>query len=307
MIRKPLKAPSKPLSDADLAHIIKTHGQVVMSPKLDGFRCLIQEAMPKTSSLKMFPNLYVNDQLSSEIYEGFDGELVVGAYDDPMAFNNSTGPLRREAGKPDFTFWVFDDFMTPEFPYEDRLAILQERVNNIDSPHIKVLEYRIITCLEEAMEYDAECVGRGFEGSMARLLDKPYKHGRATFNEAIIFKRKTFIDIDCRILGMVEGTTNMNEAKIDEMGHQKRSSHKENKVPNGTLGAFILQHPNWETPFQCGGWDGGTDELRQEAWDNKDELIGTWCTIKYQPHGSIDGPRLPIFLRFRPDFDITED
>ena len=304
MIRKPLKAPSVPISDADLEHVIKTSGQVIMSPKLDGFRCLIQDSTPKTSSLKMFPNLYVNDQLSNEWYNGFDGELVVGAYDDPKAFHNSTGALRRQSGEPDFTFWVFDDFTTPEFPYEDRLAILQERLNNIDSNRIKMLWYEVITCMADAEAFEKKCIDMGFEGTMVRLFGKPYKHGRATPNEQIILKRKTFVDIDCRIIGMEEGTENLNEKTINELGNSTRSSHKENKVPNGTLGAFILMHSNWNKPFNCGGWLGGTEQLRQEAWDNRDKLIGTWCKIKYQPHGSIDAPRLPIFLDFRPDFDL---
>ncbi len=306
MIKRPMKAPSDSIQDEQLAQIIDTYGFVIASPKLDGFRCVVDDG-PKTSSLKQFPNRYVNIMLSYAKYEGFDGELVVGAYDDPAAFNNSTGPLRRIEGDPAFTFYVFDDFTNPELGYELRLKGLHDRVAALGQNHpIKLLEFKVLKSVDAALQYEADCLEAGFEGIMLRVPGSIYKHGRASLKQEIIYKRKAFVDIDCKIIGFVEGSHNMNEATTSEMGLTKRASNKENLVPNGTLGAFILEHSNWESSFHCGGWKGGTAPMRQEVWDNQGKYLNTCGTMKYQPHGSIDKPRLPIFLRFRPEFDTEK-
>lgn len=315
IIRKPQKAPTNPVPDIVLRQQMAKFGPVVGSPKLDGFRCLIQHG-PKTSSLKLFPNKFLNKELTNPLYEGLDGELVIGNPTDPDVFNRTTGALRRIEGEPDFSYYVFDDFNYPGLFYLERCEHLCTRLGidayNPTSGRIILLEAEWLSTFEEVIEYESRCVELGYEGAMVRFPKKSYKFGRTTELEAIIHKRKSFVDAEAVIVGVEEEMLNTNEKFKDAMGHSKRSSHKENKIPKGTLGAFILKSDLWDETFNCGNMKGVTNEMRKNMWDNRDELIGKTVTFKYQPHGTIEKPRLPTLkgkesvelLRFREGFDL---
>ena len=115
-MKRPLKAPNKSITDEELKLLPYP---VFGSPKIDGFRCLIDE-IPKTSSMKPQPNPFVMKELSKPELCGLDGELAIGDPSDPNAFNISTGPLRRHYGEPDFHFYVFDQCLTGSDNYFDR-------------------------------------------------------------------------------------------------------------------------------------------------------------------------------------------
>ena len=99
---------------------------------------------------------------------------------------------------------------------------------------------------------------------------------------------------------------NTNKKTINSLGLSSRSSHKENLIGKDTLGKFILKCSKWKEPFGCGTGKGLTDKLRKEIWRNKNKYEGMVVTFKYQKYGSIDAPRMPIFLRFRPEWDIAD-
>ena len=317
MIKKPQKAPTAPVIDSVLRQQMLMYGSVICSPKIDGFRCQIQEGVPKTSSLKPFPNKFLNSELSKPLYEGLDGELVVGAPNDPDIFNKTTGPLRRIEGSPDFTYYVFDDFNFPGLFYLERCEHLCDRLGidgeNPVNGRVVLLESVLLETFEEVIAYEEDCVGRGYEGCMVRFPKKSYKFGRCTEKEAIIHKRKSFIDAEAVILECIEENKNTNLKTKNEMGHSVRSSHKENKEGKDTLGAFMLKSDLWPEPFNCGNMKGVTNEMRKSLWEARAELVGLTVTFKFQPHGVVDKPRLPTLkgkasvqlMRFRPKFDCN--
>ena len=298
MIKRPMKAPGEPITDEQLQQI---KYPVYGSAKLDGFRATVWDKV-YTSSMKLLPNLYVQNCLSNGDYNGLDGELIVGRYNDPNAFNNTTGPLRRRDGEPDFTFYVFDDFTHPTFTYATRWLM----ANDFSLPRVVILEQRKLNSPQEVIDFEIECLTRGFEGAMIRSPDAPYKEGRATFREQYIFKRKPTEDAEGIVIDFEEQMENCNEATTNEMGLTRRASNKENLKPKGTLGKFILKSDKWSETFGCGTGKGLTNELRQEIWNNKWKYLGKVVTFKYQPYGSIDKPRLPIYKGFRAPEDITK-
>jgi len=98
---------------------------------------------------------------------------------------------------------------------------------------------------------------------------------------------------------------NKNEKKTNELGLSKRSSSKENKVPAGTLGKFLVKDITTGVEFKVGTGDGLTLELRQEVWDNQEKYMGELIKYKFQKHGTKDKPRSPVWLGFRPTEDMS--
>ena len=150
MIKRPMKAPGEPITDEQLEQI---KYPVYGSAKLDGFRAMVWDKV-YTSSMKLLPNLYVQRSLSNGDYNGLDGELIVGSYNDPNTFNNTTGPLRRRDGEPDFTFYVFDDFTYPTFTYATRWLI----ANDFSLPRVVILEQRKLNSPQEVIVFEIECL-----------------------------------------------------------------------------------------------------------------------------------------------------
>jgi DNA ligase 1 len=291
MLKRPLKAPNTSVEDEELNQLPYP---LLGSPKIDGFRCLIDE-IPKTSSMKPMPNPYVMEILSRREFNGLDGELVIGKPNSPDTFNNSTGELRRQYGEPDFTFYIFDSFLKPNEPYLTRWFSVEK--SQYFHPRISVLPQTVLHSPEEVVAFTNQCIEDNFEGAMLRTLSGKYKQGRATFKEMNIFKRKPLADTEATIIGFVEQMTNLNPQVEDELGLMKRASNQDGKVGAGTLGSFILKSPLWADVFNCGGGTLSHAE-RQVIWNNRKEVLGKKVTFKYQQYGSINAPRQPIFRRF---------
>ena len=298
-IKRPMKAPTDVITNEELEQLSYP---LVGSPKLDGFRCTVTD-QPYTSSMKPFQNAFVRQELSSSIYAGLDGEIVVGDPKSSDAFHNTSGPIRRFNGEPDFKFYVFDNFSNLTIPYQDRwLFCLPQNYGRII-----VLEQRYLNSPEEVLAYEQEMLDTGFEGAMIRSLTGRYKEGRCTFNEKNIFKRKPFVETEAVIVSLEEQMTNYNEAVIDERGLTKRSHCKENMFPANTLGKFVLMSPLWQKPFSAAAGKGFTAEIKQIIWNHSVRYVGEVVTIKYQKHGSRDAPRLPSVIKLRPRWDMTND
>jgi len=296
MIKKPIKAPSEPITNDQLDMLSYP---VVGSPKLDGFRCVV-DGEPKTSSMKPWPNIFVREELSKPMYHGFDGELLVGDPNDPDAFHNTSGPLRQINGKPNFHFYVFDNWEGGSYSYKDRwLDQLPE-----NKGRIIVLKQELLHSPQEIIEFEEHMLNIGYEGAMIRSLNGLYKQGRCSFRDLNIFKRKPFVEYDAVITGYREGMRNTNESHVDEMGRNVRSSHVANKIPKGTLGSFELKADLWSNKFTAAMGEGYDDGMKQEIWNNIDSYIGQIATIKYQKYGSRDAPRIPSIIKIRPTWDL---
>ena len=65
-----------------LAHTIEDTSAVkfpcIVSPKLDGIRCIIIDGVAMSRSLKPIRNEYVQKCIGNREYNGLDGELIVG-------------------------------------------------------------------------------------------------------------------------------------------------------------------------------------------------------------------------------------
>lgn len=282
------KAPSQSITNEELKQLVYP---VYGSVKMDGYRCVIDE-VPLTSSLKPFPNEFVRATLSDPIFDGLDAEIVVGSLTDPNVFHNSSGPLRRSSGEPDFKLYAFDSWKDGGRTYYDRW--ITKRLPS--HPRLVIVEQRLLSCADEVTRYERECLAEGHEGIMLRSGYSAYKEGRCTFNEMNIFKRKPTETVEAIIIGFEESMMNLNEKVINERGLSERSRHKENKRAKGTLGAFILKSEEWPDEFRSRAGEGFNDAKKQKIWDDRENLLGEKVLVKFQRYGSLNGPRQPSVI-----------
>ena len=297
---------TKPMLAASAKDLSALSYPLIASPKLDGIRCLKVDGKVVSRSFKPIRNDYIRSILEKVLPEGADGEIMAG-----QNFQQVASSVMSKDGEPDFNFWMFD--LAPEgaasAPYNERIeATLEWKRNNDPDNHIIVVPTVTLLDSGELECYEADCLKGGHEGVMVRSPASPYKCGRATAREGYLLKVKRFADSEAEITGFVEQMLNTNEAKKDAFGRTTRSASKEGKIGKGTLGKFIVEEAGkapWTEPFRVGTGEGLTHALRKEIWDNQDAYLGKLIKYKYQPHGVKDAPRIPIFLGFRDEDDLS--
>ena len=273
-------------------------GPMEASPKLDGIRCMIQNGIALSRSLKPIPNKHVQSELGRKEFNGLDGELIVGAPTDSDVYRNTTSHVMSHDKEFKFTFWIFDSFLKKE-TYKNRRK--QINLNSFNTFTLKILNSQIIYTMEELREYEMDCLSIGYEGVILRDPNAMYKHGRSTAKEGGLIKVKRFSDSEATVLDVEEQMKNNNEKKVNELGRGQRSSHKANKSPKGTLGALVVKDVHSGVQFNIG--TGFTDNIRDQLWFHKKDIIGTTVKYKYFDIGVKEAPRHPVYLGIR----IPED
>lgn len=270
---------------------------IYATPKMDGIRALMIDGKLLSRSFKSIPNNYIRTLCEDKLVDGLDGELLT------EQFNLTAGDVMRESGEPNFYYHVFDyvkDSLTK--PYLDRIEDLKKLPLPIFC--IKVIPIKINNA-DELMEYEEKCIQDGFEGVCIRLGSSKYKEGRGTLKACDLVKIKRFEDAEAKIIGFGEQMKNENKAEKDNFGRTKRSSAKDGMVGKATLGTLEVEIINGEfkgVVFSLG--TGFNDKLREEIWNNKDKYINKIVTFKYQPIGSVNAPRIPVFKSFRDKMDM---
>ena len=261
---------------------------VLASAKLDGVRAIVRGGVVLSRALKPIPNKNVQKRFKH--LEHFDGELIVGASNDPDVLRATTSGVMRVDGDPEVSFHVFDHIAAVDEPYLSRVERLWQ-----SSDDVWIVDQTSIQTAERLAEYEQTVLKQGFEGVMLRRPDAPYKFGRSTAREGYLLKIKRFHDAEFEIVGFEEEMFNANEATTSELGRTKRSSHKANKIPKGRLGALVLKYG--DTTFNCG--TGFNDAERERIWAERESYLGKLAKIKYFAHGIKDVPKLPSFLGIR--------
>lgn len=290
---------TKPMLAVALEDVTQLQFPVLVTPKLDGIRCLKIDGKAVSRTLKPIPNHFIRTWIEANCPDGFDGEIMSLGRD----FNGVQSIVMTEEGEPDFHYWVFDYVKDGlDKPYKDRIEDLRQWMGlNTNHTRLVFLLPTSIPDVEQLLYFEKETLLNRYEGVMIRSLNGPYKCGRSTLKEGSLLKLKRFKDAEACIYGVVERLHNANEAFKDELGHTKRSSHKANKVPTGTLGAFMVATADG-TLFEIGtGFD---DAQRLEYWENRASLNGLYVKYKYQELSKDGVPRFPVFLGFRHKEDL---
>ena len=250
--------------------------------------------------MKPIKNIHTRSLLErhGELLRDVDGELMVGDL-----FNSTTSGINTILGTPDFKYHIFD--RVSDDPFHVRFKSL----GSLELPSFcAIVEHTVIRTQEALEGFYEKMLLQGFEGVMLRDPHGRYKCGRSTEKEGILFKLKPFEDSEARIIGFEELMHNENEQTVNELGYSHRSTKQEGKVPGDTLGKFLVigtQEEHFqEVEFKIGTGKGLTKPLRQQIWNNREAYLGKLVKFKYQKIGSIDKPRIPIFLGFRDESDL---
>jgi DNA ligase-1 len=286
--------------NADLSKIVFPK---LASPKIDGIRTLAMSGIARSRTMKPLPNRFIAEYFATHAtaLEGLDGELVVGPVNAPNVYTTSTSGIMTAAWQPDFTYFVFDCWNQPG-RFADRIKHATRLDRSLARVHL--LDFVEVHNLDQLVRYEEAALANGFEGVMLRDPNSPYKQGRSTLNEGYLLKVKRFSDAEAVIIGFEEEMNNGNQARIDELGRTKRSSHKANLTAKGTLGALVVRGLTAfdNVVFNIGsGFDAAT---RASFWNNRDELLGRIVAYTYFNVGVKDLPRMPVYKGLRSPIDL---
>lgn len=286
--------------------------------KIDGVRAMNLDGNLVARTLKPHNNKYITNKYSQEQYKGLDGEMYLtelGPMHSDLCRETSSA-LRREHGEPDITWFVFD-YVTEEtinLPYEDRLFILENKVDSLCDPNIRVVPSVIIQSMSEFEELDSHALELGYEGSMLKSIKARYKEGRSD-KHMQSWRIKRFIEEECLVTAIEEGNSNQNEAKVNALGHTERSTHQENMHPNGQVGKIhgILLKDMKDPVTGKVLIDKGTSIIvgpgemtiseRKYFWNNQSEIIDKVVKFRCFPKGIKDLPRFGVYVCIREDFE----
>jgi DNA ligase 1 len=279
----------RPLLSATLEDPLRLTWPVLVSPKLDGLRCIIRDGVALSRNLKPFRNKFVQDQLAG-LPTGLDGELIVGAPNRGNVLGRTQSGIMSSEGEPDFTFHVFDNFDQPDRAFKARhwslYDVKHERVSVV--PHLQVNE------LQQFIEHEQMIVDLGYEGVMIRGIYGHYKFGRSTHNDQILWKFKRFSDGEALVTGLEEGVHNHNPQTVDALGRSKRSNHQDGMVGSGRVGTILATNVTTGQQLRVSPGE-MTQEDRVHYWNNPQELVGKMITIKWFEYGILDQPRFCTF------------
>lgn len=292
-----------------------------ISPKIDGVRGANFDGTMRGRSLKTHRNTFTTDKFSNPAYQGLDGELVVAGLTDPELCRKTSSALSTIEGHPSIGWCVFD-YITPatvKLPYSERYELLKQFLNTIaHTPRMWLYLVPIVVVNNEAelLAQEEIWIEQGYEGVIIRDPSKPYKHGRSTVKEGGLLRIKRFIEEEALITGITEGETNLNEPQINERGLQYRTSHKENKVPNGMLGNMqgvllkdiedpvtkqVILRKGETVTISPGNM---TEADKIYYFQNPSKIVNHTIKFKFFPKGIKDKPRFPNYVCHRDPVDM---
>lgn len=263
-----------------------------LTQRLNGARATLYEGQLLARSGMPYKGLeHITDALSWLRVAGFvaDGELTLkdkGDLSDNEAFRVSTGILNSDnVNKTVICYTIFDmipvkdfDALKPQVTYRYRRDILNqfaERIADTDGA-VKVLPVLYHGTDQSKIEELLEQMVREDKEGLMINTDAPYRRTR----HKGILKVKRFYTMDLPIIRCEEGTGRL----------------------SGTLGAFVLKYK--ENEVKVGS--GFTDEQREQFWNNRDDMEGLLCEVKYkeisQDKGTgLESLQFPVFVGIRTD------
>jgi DNA ligase-1 len=324
---KPMLAAKPDPAELDAA-IAALKYPVLASPKLDGIRAMVQGGRLLSRSLKPIPNLALQKLWGKKELEGLDGEIIAGSPFGEGVFDRTRRVvMARAASAEDAVYHVFDSF-TETTPFDDRYFYdVCNRLKRVGGERLRTVpvEQVLIKNQKALLAYEQKYLQKGYEGICVRDPSGAYKQGRSTLKEGGLVAIKRFVDAEAVVLFAYEQQENTNEKTMDALGHSKRSAHKAGKMGKDTLGGFTVTMTMVQEPcaistrkivlqnllkdpralkFNIGTGVGLTDAVRKELWAKRKSLPGKIVKFRYQKIGTMEAPRLPIWLGFRDGRDI---
>lgn len=270
----------------------------LVSFKVDGYRCQLKDGRAYARSGKLHPCKAVQEW-AKQFNLPLDGELVVPGQD----FNKAGGLLRRADYTGPFEFLIFD-LVQDGLKAQERYQLLQHSQASWPS-NCKLLTQWWVEDKEALLKLENQALQMGFEGLVLREPGALYKHGRGTLKDQIMLKLKRFRTAEARVLGVEPRKFNSNPAQRTPLGYTERSTEASGLLETNVLGKLHcigLNGPFAGAKFSIGNFDGLTDQDKIQLL--AEPPINKILTYKYFPEGVLDRPRHPVFLGWRPEWDL---
>jgi DNA ligase-1 len=294
-------------------------------PKIDGVRALNMTGTLTGRSQKKHKNTAVTARFSKVEYIGLDGEMAAERETHPDLCRITSSVMGTIDGSSQ-VMWHLFDYITSEtinLPYRQRYAMLYEQVAYLRArghTRLKVLPYVVCNTLAELEAVHQNNMEAGYEGTCFYGPDVMHKEGKSSPTHNGVLRIKDFIDGEARVLSIAEGDTNNNEAQTNELGRTFRTSHKDNKTPNGLLGSMECEqladlfdlHDAKKLLmakgqiFTCSPGK-MTEDQKREFLASPEQIVGKTIKFKFFPKGIKDKPRFPNFDSIRSAEDMGGD
>lgn len=243
--------------------------RVFVQPKLDGLRCINEDGKLMSRNGKPYvacPHLTQNDTI-------LDGELYTHEYKDD--FNKIVSLCKKQKPTPEelqesknkVQFWAYD-FPGEEGVFSKRYQSLKAWIKKQDNKSIMLVPTYEIFSEDDLIEWHANFLEMGYEGTIVRLDTENYENKRSKS----LLKYKDFQDDEFTIVGFEEG--------------------KGGRA--GTIGKFIVRITDNIT---CESNVKGNFDFLKDVWKNRDSYIGTKATIKYFGYTPAGKLRFPYVIK----------
>lgn len=249
----------------------------ISQPKLDGVRCLVSKYHMQTRNGKKFVSCpHVQKELE-HFFEQYpdavlDGELY--NHDLKNDFEKIVSLVRKTKPKDEdivetskYVQYHVYDIITPEPDlYSKRYEIIANELSGMES--VKVVRAELVNDADEVNNLMGKYLESGYEGQMLRV-DAPYEHKRSK----TLLKNKEFDDAEFKLLDIVEGVGNW----------------------AGMAKSVVISLGGDDT--QSSGMR-GTYDFAKEILEDRDNLLDTTVTVRYQGKTSDGKLRFPIVTHF---------
>ena len=257
---------------------------VLVSPKLDGYRCLAIGTGGEFTLYSRNGSVYQNfpsikKELETLFPVGdyvFDGEIMSSDFN---AMQQTAFASKRGTAVGDVKYFIFDTIRYSEWTAGVFLQLYNDRYSNLvslisknapESDLLNLVVHDTCNTVEDIRIKQAEFESMGFEGAMANP-NIPYYMGRKS---NALLKFKSMMTQDCVVVDFVEGNGRL----------------------EGTLGKVIVTQENGNTGEVGSGF---SDAERKYIWENKDLVTGRVIEVKFQELTKDGYFRFPIFMRYR--------
>ena len=270
---------------------------VWVSPKLDGYRTMVQRGVLTSRGGLAVANRELQRRYGRKDLEGLDGELCTGRPTAANVFNATSRVVRKaEADASTTALYVIDTF-TGQSDFASRHLQLLRRVETDPTRwgvNIIPIKQQLIKTLDKLKAFERECLRQGYEGVMLRRGDQgayPQKDGkenRSTLKEFDLVRLKRFEYEEATILAVHPLMHNTNEERT---ATGKRATKRAGMVEDKTrVGSATLKDSKTGIEFDT---TIGAEALRSwVGWKRPELWRGKTVRYKYQAVGTVDKPRI---------------
>ena len=217
----------------------------------------IIETMSRPGELDNFKNF---QEKTKTLPDGvLIGEFLIRSLPGSKNRQKANGLINSDVEQDDMYFSVWDYLTLEEFsngksstPYKDRKNKAQEIVDELGDDCIQMVEYKIVNSYEEALEHYSELIEGGFEGTVLKNLNTPFKDG--TSNSQI--KMKEVAVAEFRVVGFQEGIKGL----------------------EGSVGAILIESECGKIKSKMSSFE---HSVGQEIWDNQDKYMDGIVSVRY--------------------------